>query len=1205
MMLQYTIMMNDDVHDDVRQFEMHHRQNKQKTMSAAAAEIDIDDDLVDEVDEHVSDEHDGASAAPVVALQIKASKAETAAEKLRQRTLKAEQKKALELIRAQQKATVQAAKDAAGVSRLQFLVQQSDIFAHFLAGEHTADAAVVGATGGGGGGDGGDGAATTGKAGKARRGRMSEAAEDQAILDEHVDAVRLTAQPAAIQNGSMRAYQIEGLNWLIRLYDNGISGILADEMGLGKTLQTISLLAYLAEDRGVTGPHLVIVPKSTLGNWHREFAKWFPACRVKKFHGDKEQRAAFVAGELRPDAFDVVLTSYEICVIEKAALAKFGWQYLIIDEAHRIKNENAKLSTVVRDFDTANRLLLTGTPLQNNLHELWALLNFLLPDVFASADDFDQWFNLDDKNQEEQVIGKLHKVLRPFLLRRLKSDVTKELPPKREIKLYVPLSAMQREWYRKLLLKDLDVVNAGGKESKLRLMNIAMQLRKLANHPYLFDGAEPGPPFTTAEHIVQNSGKLVVLDKLLPKLQARGSRVLIFSQMTRLLDILEDYLAMRNYSYVRLDGSTPGEEREDSIVEFNKPGSTIFCFLLSTRAGGLGINLATADTVVLYDSDWNPQMDLQAQDRAHRIGQTKPVTVYRLVTENTIEEKVIERAERKLYLDARVIQQGRLVDKAKGVDKDELLAMIRFGADAVFRKQEGQGVTDEDIDAIIARGEEKTNQSRAALKEQENRLLQLKLDGRLDGAEEHTSVYQYEGQDYKALQVAAQNQMAAWIEPPKRERKANYEIDRYYRDVLKIGTKQAGPPTRPPRQPVVYDHQFFPPALQKLLDKETALWKAGLEAQKQRGVPAAAAAAADEDGKFDDTPYRLSDAEEAEKQALLKKGYGEWSRREFYLFVKACESYGRTAHADIAREIDTKTEKEVKAYSAAFWKNIEKIDGHERYVAAIEKGEKRREREAEMQAVLAKKVAQYKQPWSELQIQYGGSTVSKQFLEEEDQFLVCMTNELGYGQWDALKDEVRRAWQFRFDWFIKSRSAAELGRRVDSLIRLIEKEQSGRPAKPRAPQPAVAVTQPPKPKPRTTATSAAAAALALTSKSASAAAAKDSEASTSAAKQQQQRSSETNGNDDTADDDDDAVGVRAADDTMAQIDALIADEDRQAFDDAASRAAAKLDEDANDDAFVSASANDDDDDAGAAAQDATAKRKNKASSAASKKKRTQ
>jgi len=743
----------------------------------SAAEIDIvDDEPVDaDVDEHVSDEHDGASTAPVVALQIKASKAETAAEKQRQRTLKAEQKKALELIRAQQKATVQAAKDAAGVSRLQFLVQQSDIFAHFLAGEHTADAAVVGVTGGG------DGGNTTGKAGKARRGRMSEAAEDQAILDDalHDDAVRLTTQPAAIQNGSMRAYQIEGLNWLIRLYDNGISGILADEMGLGKTLQTISLLAYLAEDRGVTGPHLVIVPKSTLGNWHREFAKWFPACRVKKFHGDKEQRAAFVAGELRPDAFDVVLTSYEICVIEKAALAKFGWQYLIIDEAHRIKNENAKLSTVVRDFDTANRLLLTGTPLQNNLHELWALLNFLLPDVFASADDFDQWFNLDDKNQEEQVIGKLHKVLRPFLLRRLKSDVTKELPPKREIKLYVPLSAMQREWYRKLLLKDLDVVNAGGKESKLRLMNIAMQLRKLANHPYLFDGAEPGPPFTTAEHIVQNSGKLVVLDKLLPKLQARGSRVLIFSQMTRLLDILEDYLAMRNYAYVRLDGSTPGEEREDSIVEFNKPGSTIFCFLLSTRAGGLGINLATADTVVLYDSDWNPQMDLQAQDRAHRIGQTKPVTVYRLVTENTIEEKVIERAERKLYLDARVIQQGRLVDKAKGVDKDELLAMIRFGADAVFRKQEGQGVTDEDIDAIITRGEEKTNQSRAALKEQENRLLQLKLDGRLDGAEEHTSVYQYEGQDYKALQVAAQNQMAAWIEPPKRERKANYEIDRY------------------------------------------------------------------------------------------------------------------------------------------------------------------------------------------------------------------------------------------------------------------------------------------------------------------------------------------------------------------------------------------------------------------------------------------
>jgi superfamily II DNA or RNA helicase len=1071
---------------------------------------------------------------------VSATKAEIAQEKARQKQLKDEQKKALELVRAQQKATVAAANAASQSSRLQYLIQQSDVFAHFLGGVHAADAAADGATA----------AAAAGVKSKGRRGRKSEAAEDKAILDEALHdgedggTVRLSKQPDAIQNGSMRPYQIEGLNWLIRLYDNGISGILADEMGLGKTLQTISLLAYLAEARGITGPHIVIVPKSTLGNWNREFNKWFPACRVRKFHGDKDERAAFIRDQLAPNSFDVVLTSYEIAVIEKTALAKFGFQYLIIDEAHRIKNENAKLSTVVRDFDTANRLLLTGTPLQNNLHELWALLNFLLPDVFSSSDDFDEWFNLADKDQEEQVIGKLHKVLRPFLLRRLKSDVTKELPPKREVKLYVPLSAMQREWYRKLLLKDLEVVNAGGRESKLRLMNIAMQLRKLANHPYLFDGAEPGPPFTTDVHLIQNSGKLVVLDKLLPKLQARGSRVLIFSQMTRLLDILEDYMQFRNYSYVRLDGSTPGEEREDSIVEFNKPGSTLFAFLLSTRAGGLGINLATADTVILYDSDWNPQMDLQAQDRAHRIGQTKPVTVYRLVTENTIEEKVIERAERKLYLDARVIQQGRLVDKAKGVDKSELLSMIRFGADAVFRKQEGEGVTDEDIDVIIARGEERTAKSREALQAQDNSLSQFKLDGRLDGAEQQTSVYEYEGQDYRALQQRAQEQLSTWIEPPKRERKANYEIDRYYREVLKTNARQGGAPTRPPRQPLVYDHQFFPAALHTLFDKETTLWKAGLEAQKKR--------AADDAGKFDDAPYRLSDADEREKQALLRRGFQDWGRREFFLFIKACESHGRTAYAAIAAELGTKTEKEVRAYSAVFWKNVHKIEGYERYVAAIEKGEKRRERESQMEQILAKKVSQYKQPWSELQIKYGASK-SKIYLEDEDQFLVCMTHELGYGEWDALKDEVRRAWQFRFDWFIKSRSAAELGRRVDVLIRIIEKE--GRKPKPSSAA-AVTITEPSKPKPRTTANSSSVVASALPprkrARKAAAATASTNENDAATGDDNDDGDDDDENNDDNNDDNDNNDN-----DVMKSVDAdlaRLAEEEMQAAEDAELRA---------------------------------------------------
>merc|ERR1719379_2815811 len=254
----------------------------------------------------------------------------------------------------------------------------------------------------------------------------------------------------------------------------------------------------------------------------------------------------------------------------------------------------------------------------------------------------------------------LHRLLRPFLLRRLKVEVEKSLPPKKETILKIGMSEMQLKWYKNLMQKDIDAINGAGERS--RLLNIVMQLRKCCNHPYLFQGAEPGPPFTTDMHLIENSGKMVLLDKLLPKLQARDSRVLIFSQMTRLLDILEDYCLFRGYKYCRIDGSTDGVVRQEAIDAYNCEGSEKFVFLLSTRAGGLGISLATADTVILYDSDWNPQADLQAQDRAHRIGQKKPVSVYRLVTENSIEEKIVERAQTKLKLDAMVVQSGRLAE---------------------------------------------------------------------------------------------------------------------------------------------------------------------------------------------------------------------------------------------------------------------------------------------------------------------------------------------------------------------------------------------------------------------------------------------------------------------------------------------------------------------------------------------------------------
>lgn len=371
--------------------------------------------------------------------------------------------------------------------------------------------------------------------------------------------------------------------------------------------------------RNVSGPHLVVVPKTTLANWMNEFKKWCPSLRTVFLIGDIDTRNTFIRDVMLPGEWDVCVTSYEMVLREKWVFKKFNWRYMVVDEAHRLKNEKSKLSEILRECKTANRLLLTGTPLQNNLHELWSLLNFLLPDVFNSSDDFDSWFNTNSFLGDNSLVERLHAVLRPFLLRRLKSEVEKGLKPKKEMKVYIGLSKMQREWYTKVLMKDIDIVNGAGKIEKMRLQNILMQLRKCCNHPYLFDGAEPGPPYTTDHHLVHNCGKLVILDKLLPKLQEQQSRVLIFSQMTRMLDILEDYCHWRCFNYCRLDGNTAHEDRQRQINEFNAPGSEKFLFMLSTRAGGLGINLATADVVIIYDSDWNPQMDLQVFIALHII----------------------------------------------------------------------------------------------------------------------------------------------------------------------------------------------------------------------------------------------------------------------------------------------------------------------------------------------------------------------------------------------------------------------------------------------------------------------------------------------------------------------------------------------------------------------------------------------------------
>ncbi|XP_074292298.1 ISWI chromatin-remodeling complex ATPase CHR11-like [Silene latifolia] len=927
-------------------------------------------------------------------------------EKARLKELQNRKKQKIQDILDQQNAAIEADMNNKGKGRLKYLLQQTEIFAHFAKGDHS-------------------------KAQKKVKGRgrhaskVTEEEEDEEYIKEEESGAagtRLVTQPSCIQ-GKMRDYQLAGLNWLIRLYENGINGILADEMGLGKTLQTISLLGYLHEFRGITGPHMVVAPKSTLGNWMNEIKRFCPVIRAVKFLGNPEERRHIREDLLVAGKFDVCVTSFEMAIKEKTALRRFSWRYIIIDEAHRIKNENSLLSKTMRLYNTNFRLLITGTPLQNNLHELWALLNFLLPEIFSSADTFDEWFQISADNDQQEVVQQLHKVLRPFLLRRLKSDVEKGLPPKKETILKVGMSQMQKQYYKALLQKDLEVVNAGGERK--RLLNIAMQLRKCCNHPYLFQGAEPGPPYTTGDHLVTNAGKMVLLDKLLPKLKERGSRVLIFSQMTRLLDILEDYLLFRGHQYCRIDGNTGGEDRDNSIEAYNRPGSEKFVFLLSTRAGGLGINLATADIVILYDSDWNPQVDLQAQDRAHRIGQKKEVQVFRFCTEYTIEEKVIERAYKKLALDALVIQQGRLAEQ-KTVNKDELLQMVRFGAEMVFSSGDST-ITDEDIDRIIAKGEEATAELDAKMKKFTEDAIKFKMDDTAD-------LYDFDDEkdenkvDFKKL--ASDN----WIEPPKRERKRNYSESEYFKQTM----RQSGParPKEPriPRMPQLHDFQFFnSQRLNELYEKEV---RHQMQTQQKKDQMKDSIEV-DEPEEMTDAP--LTSEEQDEKDRLLEEGFSTWTKRDFNTFIRACEKFGRNDIKGIANEMDGKSPEEVERYAKVFKERYMELNDYDRIIKNIERGEARISRKDEIMKAIGKKLDRYKNPWLELKIQYGQNK-GKLYNEECDRFMICMVHKLGYGNWDELKAAFRTSPLFRFDWFVKSRTTQELARRCDTLIRLVERE---------------------------------------------------------------------------------------------------------------------------------------------------------------------
>ncbi|XDA77212.1 hypothetical protein R6Z07F_007352 [Ovis aries] len=555
--------------------------------------------------------------------------------------------------------------------------------------------------------------------------------KDCKVLKQRPRFVALKKQPSYIgghEGLELRDYQLNGLNWLAHSWCKGNSCILADEMGLGKTIQTISFLNYLFHEHQLYGPFLLVVPLSTLTSWQREIQTWASQMNAVVYLGDINSRNMIRTHEwMHPQTkrlkFNILLTTYEILLKDKAFLGGLNWAFIGVDEAHRLKNDDSLLYKTLIDFKSNHRLLITGTPLQNSLKELWSLLHFIMPEKFSSWEDFEE----EHGKGREYGYASLHKELEPFLLRRVKKDVEKSLPAKVEQILRMEMSALQKQYYKWILTRNYKALSKGSKGSTSGFLNIMMELKKCCNHCYLIKPPDNNEFYNKQEalqHLIRSSGKLILLDKLLIRLRERGNRVLIFSQMVRMLDILAEYLKYRQFPFQRLDGSIKGELRKQALDHFNAEGSEDFCFLLSTRAGGLGINLASADTVVIFDSDWNPQNDLQAQARAHRIGQKKQVNIYRLVTKGSVEEDILERAKKKMVLDHLVIQRmdttgktvlhtGSAPSSSTPFNKEELSAILKFGAEELFKEPEGeeQEPQEMDIDEILKRAETHENEA--------------------------------------------------------------------------------------------------------------------------------------------------------------------------------------------------------------------------------------------------------------------------------------------------------------------------------------------------------------------------------------------------------------------------------------------------------------------------------------------------------------
>lgn len=656
----------------------------------------------------------------------------------------------------------------------------------------------------------------------------------------------LTQQPQGIK-ARMKPYQMSGLSFLVHLHRNGLSGILGDEMGLGKTLQTLALIQYLKEQANTGAgtenrPSIVVCPLSVLSSWMSEARRWAPELKVVRFHGpvhERDRLKRIATGEIdvygnetkrhktkrnnrktkvgatvldlglgsetdNETGVDLVVTTYECFQAEQSWFSRaFIWNYVVLDEGHRIKNGKTQIARALQALNAEYRLILTGTPIHNDMSELWSLLHWLYAEVFTEDTSiiFKEAFNLKKGQVSTSFMDDARRLLEHIMLRRMKNSegVDLNLPPKTEILLYTPLTPMQKFWYQRLMTradkgllddlfqdakqKEVTALKQEAQEQRIyqgtgleqlansdqragdpawqeskeimqrsldaeqqddsksgswkKLMNLLMQLRNCCNHPYLLPHAAPDP-YYIGEHIINASGKFILLDKILKEFVVeKKKKILIFSGFTRMLDCVEDLLNLRggngdDFKYVRLEGSTSRARRNLNIRLFNQADSQQRVMLISTRAGGLGINLTAASDVVMMDSDWNPQTTLQAEARAHRIGQNKPVTIFKLCTQGTVEEQMLGRITKKLYLSTKVTESMRNIHGAKQpseasahrtaatddmpeLNTSQLMSLVRRGAQALVHPELNiDEMLNWDFDTMLEKCKDQTNNLLAA-----------------------------------------------------------------------------------------------------------------------------------------------------------------------------------------------------------------------------------------------------------------------------------------------------------------------------------------------------------------------------------------------------------------------------------------------------------------------------------------------------------